>query len=135
MPILEWNDGYSVGVSVIDEEHKQLVGMINKAYDSVKDMEEEKVLGELVKDMCDYAAHHFVTEEKLMIEHGYPASEGHMKLHADFAVRAETLNNFISSGDYVEPVKVFKFLADWLKEHILKTDKAFGEFLNKQGVK
>ena len=133
MPILEWNDGYSVGVKIIDDEHKQLLAMINKAYDSIKDMEEEKVLGELVKEMCDYAQSHFATEERLMKEHGYPAAEGHKKMHDEFTLRSETLDKFISSGDHVEPLKVFKFLADWLRDHILKTDKVFGEFLNEKG--
>ncbi|NDV26147.1 bacteriohemerythrin [Desulfovibrio sp. JC010] len=135
MPILEWDDSYSVGVELIDSEHKQLIGMINKAYDSIKNMEEEKVLVELVKDMNAYAAAHFGTEEKLMKEHGYPASEGHLKMHDEFAIKAKTLHNFVRSENEIEPVKVFKFLADWLRDHILKTDKDFGKFLNEQGVR
>ncbi|ACS78128.1 bacteriohemerythrin [Maridesulfovibrio salexigens] len=134
MPILEWNDDYSVGVSIIDTEHKQLVGMINKAYDSVKNMEEEKVLKILVKDMCDYAVSHFSTEERFMEKYGYPAHEEHEKMHHDFTVKAEALDLLIKSGNPVEPVKVFKYLADWLRNHILKTDKDLGRFLNEKGV-
>jgi len=135
MPILKWDESYSVGVKVIDDEHRQLIAMINKAYDSVTNMEEDKVLGELVKDMCAYAMSHFATEDSLMNKYGYPAAERHIKMHENFAVKAEALNNLVSSGDKVEPVKVFKFLADWLRDHILKTDKELGKFLNEQGLK
>ncbi|MFW5500658.1 MULTISPECIES: bacteriohemerythrin [unclassified Maridesulfovibrio] len=134
MPILEWNDDYSVGVSIIDTEHKQLVGMINKAYDSVKNMEEEKVLKILVKDMCDYAVSHFSTEERFMEKYGYPDYEEHEKMHHDFTTKAEALDLLVKSGNPVEPVKVFKYLADWLRNHIMKTDKDFGRFLNEKGV-
>ena len=135
MPILKWDESYSVGVQVIDDEHKLLIAMINKAYDSVTNMEEDKILEELVKDMCAYAIIHFATEDSLMNKYGYPAAEVHIKMHASFAVKAEALNNMVSSGDIVEPVKVFKFLADWLRGHILKTDKDLGVFLNEQGLK
>ncbi|NDV24035.1 bacteriohemerythrin [Desulfovibrio sp. JC022] len=134
MPILEWSEDLSVGVRVIDTEHMQLINMINKAYDSVKNMEEEKVLKELVKDMYDYALSHFSTEDRLMEKHGYPALEGHGKMHHDFTMKAEALNLLVTSGNPVEPVKVFKYLADWLTDHILKTDKELGKFLNEKGV-
>ncbi|TIH14738.1 hemerythrin [Marinifilum sp. JC120] len=134
MPILEWNEDLSVGVRIIDTEHMQLLAMINKAYDSVKNMEEEKVLKELVKDMHDYALGHFSTEDKLMERYGYPAFKEHEKMHHDFTVKAEALDLLVRSGNPVEPVKVFKYLADWLRNHILKTDKELGAFLNEQGV-
>ncbi|WP_319777538.1 bacteriohemerythrin [Maridesulfovibrio sp.] len=134
MSILKWDERYSVGVNIIDKEHRQLIDMINKAYDSVKDMEEDKVLRELVKDMFDYAISHFSTEEKLMEKYGFPAAEEHNKMHHVFSMKAETLGLLVKNETQVEPVKVFKFLADWLRDHILKTDKVLGKFLNEQGV-
>ncbi|WP_320006911.1 bacteriohemerythrin [Maridesulfovibrio sp.] len=135
MPILKWDENYSAGVKILDDEHKQLIAMINKAYDSVTNMEEDIVLRELVKEMRAYAASHFATEDNLMNTYGYPALAEHLEMHESFAVKAEALNNLVSSGDKVDPVKVFKLLADWLRDHIMKTDKELGKFLNEQGVK
>ncbi|WP_027720539.1 bacteriohemerythrin [Maridesulfovibrio zosterae] len=136
MPILSWKDGYSVGVRSIDDEHKQLLAMINRAYDSVENMEEEKVMIELVDEMRRYAMIHFATEEKMMLQYDYPFSNEHKLQHNDFMIKAASSNNILdSSASGVEPVKIFKYLADWLREHILKTDKKLGEFLNEKGVK
>ena len=136
MSILKWKDEYSVGVRVIDNEHKQLIAMINRAYDSVENMEEEKILGSLVDDMRRYAMTHFATEEKLMAQHGYPFSDEHKKEHNDFMITAASSDNMLGGGNVpVEPTKVFKYLADWLRKHIMSTDKKFGSFLNEKGVK
>ena len=136
MPVLSWKDGYSVGVRSIDDEHKQLLAMINRAYDSVENMEEEKVMMELVEEMRRYAMVHFATEEKMMLQYDYPFSKEHKLEHNDFMIKAASSNNILdTSPKGIEPVKIFKYLADWLREHIMKTDKKLGEFLNEKGVK
>ncbi len=136
MSILKWKNEYSVGVEIIDSEHRQLIEMINKAFDSVENMEEDEVLSELVEEMRRYAMTHFATEEKLMREYGYPEAEEHKKQHNDFMITAASSDNMLSNDNIeLEPIKIFKFLADWLRKHILGTDKKLGAFLNEKGVK
>lgn len=136
MSILTWKEEYSVGVRIIDNEHKQLIAMINKAYDSVENMEEEKVVVELVEEMRKYAMTHFATEEKLMALHGYPQAEEQKKEHNEFMITAASSDNLLGNGsNNVEPTKIFKYLTDWLRNHILGTDKKLGNFLNGKGIK
>lgn len=130
MPILSWKEEFSVGVKKIDDEHKTLVDIINNAYDSVESREEEDVLLELTNKMRKYAMTHFATEERLMDKYEYPYAESHKKEHSDFMIKAASPDNMLGSEDKeIEPTKVFKYLADWLREHILKTDKKLGDFL------
>ncbi len=35
MPLVKWNEKLSVGVSIIDDEHKNLVEMLNELYDAM----------------------------------------------------------------------------------------------------
>ncbi|WP_432738518.1 bacteriohemerythrin [Maridesulfovibrio sp. FT414] len=134
MSILKWREELSVGVEVVDDEHRQLIAMINKAYDSVENMEEEKVLIELVGEMRKYALTHFATEERLMDQYGYPGADEHRRKHNEFMITAASSDNMISKGVELEPVKIFKYLADWLRLHILNTDKELGKYLNSKGV-
>lgn len=136
MPVLSWKKEYSVGVEQIDNEHKQLIEMINKAYDSVEDREEEEVLSELVKEMQQYAKTHFATEAAFMKIHDYPEVESHRLKHNDFMMHAAPAGKKLTSdGKELDPIKVFKYLADWLTDHIMETDKHLGAFLNEKGIK
>ncbi len=136
MPLLTWNTNYSVGIQKIDDDHKILIDMINKACASIEQMEEHKVLDELVNDMRQYAMKHFSSEEGLMELHDYPDLESHKKLHNHFIIYAASLDNMLDSEkETLEPLKTFKYLADWLRNHILVIDKKFGSFLIEKGVK
>ncbi len=60
--MIEWNDKYSVGVIRIDEEHKKLIGIINKATVTNKFNKEPSEVLVILDEMSDYAANHFLTE-------------------------------------------------------------------------
>jgi hemerythrin len=135
MAILSWREEYSVGVGLIDEEHKRLIAMINKAYDSIADMREHEVFEELVEDMRVYAAEHFRTEERLMAEYGYPGAKAHKMAHDDFIIRASVTNSMLAKGERADSSQIFSFLAEWLNKHIMGTDKQLGVFLNTKGVR
>lgn len=131
MALITWKDEYSVGIEQIDEEHKAFIGMINKAYDMADNFDDQKVFAQLADDMRCYAWVHFATEEGLMIEHTYPNSQEHKAQHAEFFEMAKNAESTL----LIRPTQTIKYLADWLKNHILITDKEFGEFLMSKGLK
>lgn len=136
MPLLTWNDDYSVGVKQIDDDHKKLLEMINKAYASAEaGVDEDITLADLVADMIKYAQDHFATEARLMKEYNYPNATQHQLEHGDFTARAIVSGGTLSQEWSLDPIKIFRFLADWLTNHIMKTDKELGKFLNEHGVK
>lgn len=135
MPVLTWDESYSVGVRKIDNEHKLLIAMINKAYDSVNDQDDQDALRELADDMRGYAKSHFATEADFMVKYDYPGIEEHRRKHNDFMLHAApTAKLFSNEGQDIDPLKVFKYLAEWLSDHIQETDKELGAFLNEKGV-
>ena len=136
MPIITWDETYSVGVERIDAEHKRLIAMINKAYDAAETMDDKAVLSDLIEDMVEYATTHFSTESDLMKQYKYPGREEHLLEHSNFTAKAVISGTAEPSDEWrVNPIKIFQFLAEWLKNHILETDKELGAFLNEQGVK
>lgn len=135
MPILTWKDDYSVGVAQIDGEHQNLIEMINYAYDSIVEGKEQEVLADIVGDMKVYASEHFSTEEGLMRKYGYPESNEHKAVHDDFIIKAAVTDRMLANDQEANPTEVFKFLSEWLKNHIMVTDKKFAAFLNEQGVR
>lgn len=134
MPILHWKENLMVGIEQIDEEHKKLIAIINKAYDAIVDMREREVLSEIVGDMRAYGASHFATEERLMGRYAYPRTKVHRALHDDFIVAAALADKLLAAGEAVEPTRLFRFLADWLNRHILVEDKRLADYIIEKGA-
>jgi hemerythrin len=43
MPLMVWNNRLSVGVKVIDDEHKRLLSLANDLYDAIVDQRKEQL--------------------------------------------------------------------------------------------
>ncbi len=136
MPIVSWKDEYSVGIAKIDDEHKQLIAMIDKAHDYVESQPNSEAVQELLADMENYAVSHFDTEEAYMKVYDYPETKKHKAEHAVFLKRVKEADiNFADDTFVPGTVKILSFLADWLVKHIFGSDKQFGEFLMEKGAK
>lgn len=133
MPVLHWKDEYAVGIPTIDEEHHQLVAMINDAHDAIEAGVEEKAAKQLIRDMKEYAVTHFATEELLMRDHDYPGIADHITEHLDFLDRVRGSGKSFSGDNFVPgTVKILAFLADWLVHHILQTDHDLARYLKER---
>ncbi len=64
--MIEWEDKFSVGISIIDEEHKKLIGILNKVIYAKGHNGNPEELWEILSEMTNYALTHFTTEEAYM---------------------------------------------------------------------
>lgn len=134
MSMFEWDDRLSVGVKSIDDQHKELVKMVNKLSEAMAAAKGQDVLGQIFDGLVKYTVTHFAHEEKLMADHGYPASIDHKKKHTDLKAQAVALQAKAKTGASIVTLETLHFLKDWLLTHIKGTDKAFGTFLNSKGI-
>lgn len=135
MSLITWNDQLKVGVSIIDNDHQQLVRMVNELADAMKAGHGKDVLDKLFHGLVDYTVKHFGNEERLMQQHGYPESPDHKKQHEDLKKQAVDLQQKFKGGSSSVTIETLNFLKNWLANHILGTDKKLAGFLNGQGVK
>ncbi len=135
MSVLTWKEEYSVHIAAIDEQHKQLVGMINMLHDAMSEGKGKAVLDRLLGKLVAYTQNHFAAEEGLMRHHGYPGYEEHKAKHDRMTARVLTLQKTSLAGKASISFDVADFLQDWLKKHILGTDKKYCTFLSEKGVR
>ncbi|MHA2284411.1 MAG: bacteriohemerythrin [Candidatus Thorarchaeota archaeon] len=131
MSVVEWNASLSVGIDLIDEQHKLLIQRINvEMREGVREI--QKTLG----FMIDYTDFHFSTEEQHMDEQDYPAKDIHKKQHDEFKGMLDTLvEDFEEDGaSEILSTSINTFLGNWLITHIQKVDTAFGTFLKQKGL-
>jgi hemerythrin len=69
--VIEWEDKFSVGISIIDEEHKKLIGLLNKVVFAKGHNDNPEEIREVLRKMINYAITHFATEETYMKKFNY----------------------------------------------------------------
>jgi len=135
MPLIEWTDDLDVGFDLIDKQHRVLVEMINELYDALMEIKGQEALRKIVNRMVEYAAIHFMVEEKHMVDHGYENYEKHKIIHDSFSRKAVDLKKQLSEEGFVLSLDVLNFLRDWLIDHIKGTDREYIPFFIKTGFK
>jgi hemerythrin len=68
-------------VSEIDQQHKQLVKMLNELNEAVKNHVERKDIYQIIDNIISYTELHFANEEHIMVQSGYPEIEWHKNKH------------------------------------------------------
>jgi len=134
MAFFEWSDEFSVNIKEIDEEHKQLVKMLNDLYEAMKAGQGSEMVGRILTGMAEYAKTHFATEERYMKRYAYPGYAAHKAEHDEFAAKAADLLERYAQNSKVLSIETGSFLKNWLRDHITGTDKLYGPYLNEKGV-
>ncbi len=131
---IEWTDELSVGIQEIDEQHKILVGLLNRLYEAIikktDDLEIERVLNELAQ----YTVIHFAVEESLMRIFNYPDYEEHKRHHEELTQQVVDLQRKLNQGEVSISMEVLHFLRHWLTEHIMGEDKRYGPYMLERGL-
>lgn len=134
MALINWTPQLSVGVSKFDEQHKELIRLINELHDAMLTSKAREVLGDLLKRLSDYTVYHFSDEEKLMEQYNYPRYPMQKKAHDLLVAKVKVEIEKYASGLPIT-MEVMHFLKGWLTKHIMIEDKEYGSFFESKGLK
>ncbi len=76
-----WSNELRIGITQVDDEHKNLVMVLNQLDAAMKAGKETRVMSDILNQLIDYPVHHFASEEKLMEDSGYPKTKLHKAQH------------------------------------------------------
>lgn len=124
--IFPWNDSFKVGMSEIDEQHQELVKLLNEVAGRITLECSATDAGQLIQRLMDYAVYHFDTEEKYWLQKLPDSDETrlHRQSHNHFIRHVNELKDNIAvtkSDKWIE--ELMSFLTSWLASHILENDK------------
>jgi hemerythrin-like metal-binding protein len=122
---IEWTAAMETGVAEIDEQHRLLVDILNRAITRMCESDNARQFDAITKDLLGYAIFHFETEEELMRQHAYADADAaqHRLAHRAFSARVAELRAGLGQGAASSREALLHFLRDWLNAHILGTDK------------
>jgi len=131
---VDWKDEYSVGIESIDQQHKNLINLINMLQTTVDYSTGEEFERECLAAVVDYTKTHFVYEEGLMSKYGYPDFEAHKAQHQKMIDKVDDLLAAYQQRPESAMKDTLDFLKQWLIRHINGTDKQYSDYLLSKGV-
>lgn len=128
----EWREEYALGSETVDQAHRNLLADMNSLTRAVY-VGAWNLTPPLLAQIQFAAAHDFTVEEHLMDEVAYPFLDLHARQHQRFFEYFGELRNEIEAGEKDSVYLAFRvkrLLTDWLINHILNTDRHFGQYLS-----
>ena len=132
--MIEWDDKYILGISIIDNEHRKFIDVINKAYVAKEQNDNPKEVQNLLKVMTVYSVSHFTTEEAYMLKYSYPEYKYHKEEHHDFTMTTLANLRKVIRGDYQIANELLEYLKQWLVNHIQGTDRKYIDCFKMKGL-
>jgi hemerythrin len=123
-------------VSEIDQQHQELVSMLDRLNDAVKNHDSRKDIYRIIDDVISHTIAHFVTEERVMVQSGYPEIEWHKTQHKRLIQEMLRLKEKLDSvGE--------EMFTEWFKHwpfanvlaHIQYADKQIEDYIIQTGIK
>lgn len=137
-----WKDEYSVGIQLIDEQHKIFFQMANRIIDfSHEESAVTQKRGELIdllNDFENYALYHLSTEEEYFNQFHYKDAVVHVAAHDHYReVMKKLFNNARQESTDVKSMaqEAAEYAGNWLAKHILVMDKGYVRVFIEHGVK
>lgn len=123
----EFVNEYRTGIDKIDEEHKKLFEIVDRAYSLVRAgnvLDKCDDIMEILEELKEYTKFHFVNEEMYMESINYEGLAAQKRAHEAFIDKLSQLDKEQiqeNPQEYME--SLIEFLLGWLVNHILHLDK------------
>jgi hemerythrin len=124
-----WKEHYQLGEQKIDREHEELVTLLNELHEALQAGKPRASLGILLRELTRAVDKHFRTEEKLMRRSGYPGLDAHRRQHKSFARKLHGFQEQFQGGHAGLREPLLLEVKDWLRDHLLLSDKPLGQHL------
>jgi len=125
--MIQWRDEFALGVPAIDEQHRKLFEIANRAYSVLKNellVDKYDQIVNIFDELKDYTIYHFSFEENYMKSIGYRRFLSHKVQHDDFIQKInETDLNKLDENQEQYLIDTLEFVVDWIEKHILGVDK------------
>ncbi len=130
---IHWEDSFKIGNPLIDAEHQMMVMLCKKLDYAIKENATKPELIRVVTEIKKFAEFHFVSEENLMIEIGYPGYENHTMIHTALLRELDLVASGINKHGQIDAQELLDHIWRWLATHIEHEDMKIAVYLKQIG--
>ena len=125
---VQWSPQYVLGNALLDNQHRMLFLLCKKLDIAIKTGQSAQLIQRTMVEVKKFAEFHFISEQNLMLETGYPETEAHAKVHTSLLIDLQV--GFSRIGHKAEfPEDLLYFLHHWLVNHFEQDDGKLAAYL------
>ena len=117
MALLEWKDGYSVGIEAVDHEHRELISLINRLHDELTAGASSCSIAAFLGEIYKAISAHFALEERFMRESGYDQLFEHKGAHEELLEEIREIMDGYESDPDGRSARLSRELDSWFSLH------------------
>ena len=129
MPVMEWDDTLVLDRGVMDDTHREFIGLLNRLADA-PDNEMLEVLDEFIK----HTEAHFGQEQKWMEAMAFPPTECHVREHDGVLEIAREVRNRAAAGETGFGKVLAQAVAEWFANHAASMDNVLALYMKEKGA-
>ncbi|MDH3647628.1 MAG: bacteriohemerythrin [Gammaproteobacteria bacterium] len=122
MAVIEWKNEYSVGVAAIDQEHKEMIALINETYERMRGHVNVASIDYCLGEICTNIAAHFALEERMMREAQYYEYTAHKEDHEKLLNEIRELMDEFMADPQSGLKSLQDRLSEWFSNHFATFD-------------
>ncbi len=122
MSLLKWNANYSVGIASMDDEHRQMIDLINEIYGRMASGSDTDQIEKCLGDIFNTISMHFALEESLMKKSHYAEYPQHKDDHEELLEQIRTLMDDFAAAPALAAKRLETDLSDWFAGHFSTFD-------------
>ena len=126
---IRWSDDLSVGIDMVDEDHKKLLSLINQLQTAAHYQTDSTLIESTLNDLVDYTKYHFSREEQLMEKNNYPDLAEHKEQHTAMVKKVTEFINEYRADNTRTIDNVISYLKTCLINHIKGTDLEYSPYI------
>jgi hemerythrin len=123
MPLIEWRQEFNTGVAEVDQEHQELVELINQLHEQIQHDPEKDTVSAFLGEVFARISAHFALEETVMRKHRYDEYQAHKAEHEALLDEIRDIMDDYEAGAYSDAGQALATtVRDWFVNHFKTKD-------------
>ena len=129
---ITWTKAVSVGIAIIDNQHRELFRVINDVHNHEKNSD-LSYLNATLTELIELTRVHFTTEENYFRRFKYPEATEHIVEHEKMILKVLQFKiRFDQEGAKILP-DLLSFLREWWDTHLKIEDHKYAAYFKEKG--
>ena len=130
MALIQWKEEFKLGIPSVDQEHEELIGLINELYQHYTDAEARATVQKFWGEVYAKIASHFALEETIMKARRYDEYGKHKDDHEILLDEICEFMDEFDRSESLDEVRLGEFLETWFVNHFRDQDARLHKHLD-----